>query len=72
METVNVIQCPHCGSKIEPWDYIKQEIWKAIFQWIVKSVERLLQLALRQMLGLAQVRNSTICVTKEGYNDGTA
>lgn len=22
METVNVIQCPHCNAKIEPWDYV--------------------------------------------------
>nr|DAF76807.1 MAG TPA: DNA-directed RNA polymerase subunit [Caudoviricetes sp.] len=22
METVNIIQCPHCGAKIEPWDFI--------------------------------------------------
>lgn len=23
MESVNVIQCPHCGALIEPWDYIE-------------------------------------------------
>lgn len=23
MKTVNIIQCPYCGAKIEPWDYIE-------------------------------------------------
>lgn len=23
METVNVIVCPHCNTKIEPWDYVE-------------------------------------------------
>jgi DNA-directed RNA polymerase subunit RPC12/RpoP len=22
METVNIIQCPHCGNTIEPWDFL--------------------------------------------------
>lgn len=23
MESINIIQCPHCKSLIEPWDYIE-------------------------------------------------
>lgn len=23
MESTNIIQCPHCGMLIEPWDYVE-------------------------------------------------
>lgn len=39
MESVNIIQCPHCRALIEPWDYVETGDMEGDFKMDCESCE---------------------------------